>query len=98
MDVVVEVSVITLPVLTSVMLMRYSVTIPLRLPGKGGDHDREMEVELVGDTVKLSGALDGAIKRRIVVKLKTIMLIYGLISIFLFKGVDKGGGDPPPSF
>ena len=81
MEVVVEVSVITLPVLTSVMLMRYSVMIPLRLLAKGGDHDREMEVELVGDTVKLSGALDGAIQRRIVIKLQTIMLIYGLTSI-----------------
>jgi len=55
--------------------------IPLMLEAKGGDHDREMEVELVGNTIKVSGALVGAIQRRIVIKLQTIMLIYGLTSI-----------------
>ena len=43
------------------MLMRYSVMMPLRLSAEGGDHNKEMEVELVGDTVNPSGALDGAI-------------------------------------
>ena len=60
MDVVVEVRVSTLPVLTSVMLIRYSVTMPFRLLARGGDHDKEMEVELAAETVNPSGALDGA--------------------------------------
>ena len=50
-DVVVEVRVSSLPVLTSVMLIRYSVTMPFKLLARGGDHDKEMEVELVVDTV-----------------------------------------------
>ena len=50
-DVVVEVRVSSLPVLTSVMLIRYSVIMPFKLLARGGDHDNEMEVELVVDTV-----------------------------------------------
>ena len=60
MDVVVEVRVSSLPVLTSVMLMRYSVIMPFKLQARGGDHDKEMEVELAAETANLSGALDGA--------------------------------------
>ena len=63
MDVVVEVRVSTLPVLTSVMLIRYSVIMPFKLLARGGDHDKEMEVELAADTANPSGALDGARRR-----------------------------------
>ena len=59
-DVVVEVRVSTLPVLTSVMLIWYSVIMPFKLLARGGDHDKEMEVELAAETANLSGALDGA--------------------------------------
>ena len=59
-DVVVEVNVSSLPVSTSVMLIRYSVIMPFKLPARGGDHDKEIEVELVANTIKPSGALDGA--------------------------------------
>ena len=61
-DVVVEVRVSSLPVLTSVMLIWYSVIMPFKLLARGGDHDKEMEVELSVDTVNPSGALDGARK------------------------------------
>ena len=60
MDVVVKVRVSTLPVLTSVMLIRYSVIMPFKLLARGGDHDKEIEVELAAETVNPSGALDGA--------------------------------------
>ena len=60
MDVVVEVSLMILPVITSVMVMRYSVTIPLMSSEGGGSHDREMEVELAGESTTFWGGLDGA--------------------------------------
>ena len=60
MDVVVEVRISSLPVLTSVMFIRYSVIMPFKLLARGGDHDKEMEVELAAETANPSGALDGA--------------------------------------
>lgn len=49
-EVVVDVKLITLPVTTSVMVIRYSVMTPLVLLEGGGDHVRLMEVELIGES------------------------------------------------
>ena len=60
MDDVVEFKVIFIPVMTSVMVMRYSLIIPLMSAVGGGFHDKEMEVELTGANMTFWGGLDGA--------------------------------------
>ena len=67
MDVVVEVRLMTLPVMTSVMVIRYSVMTPLISLTGGGAHDSEMEVELAGASVTFCGELDGAGKQSVLV-------------------------------
>ena len=59
-DVVVAVRVMTLPVMTSVIVIRYSVMTPLISFIGGGAHDSETEVELAGRSVTFWGELDGA--------------------------------------
>lgn len=49
-EVVVEVKLISLPVITSVMMMWYSVMTPLMSLGGGGDHVRLMEVEVTTES------------------------------------------------
>ncbi len=60
MDVVVEVRVMTLPVMTSVMVIRYSVMTPLMSSVGGEAQDSEKEVELAGASTTFWGGLDGA--------------------------------------
>ena len=59
-DVVVEVRLNTLPVMTSVMVIRYSLTTPLTSLNGGGAHDSEMDEELVGVRTIFWGELEGA--------------------------------------
>ena len=61
MDVVVEVRLKTLPVMTSVMVIRYSLMTPLTSLNGGGVHDSVMEVELAGVSTTFRGGLDGAV-------------------------------------
>ena len=56
-EVVVDVKLITLPVMTSVIIMRYSVMTPLMSFDGGGNHVRLMEVELTGESWTLWGGL-----------------------------------------
>ena len=60
MDVVVEVRVMTRPVMISVMVILYSVMIPLISPAGGGAQDNVMEEELAGTSWMLWGGLVGA--------------------------------------
>lgn len=60
MEVVDEVRVMILPVSTSVMVILYSMTIPLTSPEGGGNHDRRMEVEVAGVSITFCGGLEGA--------------------------------------
>ena len=59
-EVVVEFKVMFLLVMTSVMVMRYSLMIPLMSAVGGVAHDSTMEVELTGVSVMFWGGLDGA--------------------------------------
>ena len=61
-DVVVEVKVRTLLVITSVIVIRYSTMTPLISLATGGFHDRVMEVELAGVSTTFRGGLVGARK------------------------------------
>ena len=63
MDVVVEVSVMTRPVITSVMVIRYSVMTPLMSSDGGGAQESERDVELAGVSITFRGGLDGARKK-----------------------------------
>lgn len=64
MDIVVETRVMTLPVMTSVMVMRYSVMTPLMSPANGGAHNSPMDVELTGESTMFWGGLEGAEKSK----------------------------------
>ena len=61
MDVVVDTRLMTLPVMTSVMVMRYSVMTPLTSLLGGGPHDRPMDVELAGVSTMFWGGAVGAV-------------------------------------
>ena len=60
MEVVVLVKVMTLPVMTSVMLILYCMMTPFRSPTGGGDHEMPMDEELVAESLTLCGGLVGA--------------------------------------
>ncbi len=60
MEVVVEVRVMTLPVITSVMVILYSVMIPFWVLAGGGDQESPMDVELTGERTTFWGGLLGA--------------------------------------
>ena len=60
MEVVVLVRVMSLPVMTSVMLILYCVMTPFRSPAGGGDHEMLMDEELIGASLTFCGGLVGA--------------------------------------
>ena len=64
MDVVVDTRLMTLPVITSVMVMRYSVTTPFTSLAGGGPHDSPMDVELAGVSTIFWGGAVGAEMRQ----------------------------------
>ena len=61
-EVVGDVKFIVLPVITSVIMMRYSDITPLMSLEGGGDQVISMEVELTEESWTLCGGLDGAAK------------------------------------
>ena len=54
------VKVMTLPVMTSVMLILYCVMTPFWPPAGGGDHEMLMDEELIGASLTFCGGLEGA--------------------------------------
>lgn len=64
MDVVVETKMMTLPVMTSVIVIRYSVMTPFMSPEGGAPHDSPIDVELTGDSTMFWGGLVGAEKEK----------------------------------
>lgn len=59
-DVVMEVRVMIRPVMTSVMVILYSVMMPFVSPTGGGTQESVMDVELAGASWMLWGGLVGA--------------------------------------